>query len=91
MRLSSNWQFSPLAAGVQPIQDVVEYAVQWNLTGIAPLGLTQIGREVLIELFFSHFDGYRTHGNTLSGPSDPGVKLLPSWLQCRCLSTTYEP
>ena len=52
---------------MQPIEDVVEHPIQWNLAHIAALGLTQIGCEVHGELFFHYFDRDLAHGDTLSG------------------------
>ncbi len=60
---------------MQPIQDVVEQLVEWNLTAKATLGLTQIRRKVFRELVFRYFRGYVAHGGTSLRSGQPDVKM----------------
>ena len=49
---------------MQPIQEIVEHAVERNLADIAALGVAQVRGKVQIELFFRHFYGYLAHEGT---------------------------
>ena len=61
---------------MQPIQDIVEDAVQRNLADIAAFGVTQIGCDVQIELFFRYFYRYLAHEGHPFSPS--GLALCVS-------------
>ena len=64
--IRGNRQLPPLAAGMQPIKDVIENLVQWYLAHKASLCRAQMRQKVALELVLSYFSRYGAHS---CGPS----------------------
>jgi hypothetical protein len=61
LSIGGNGKSIPLAASIEPIQDVVEHAIEWDLANIAALGGSQIGFDMSPKRFGRELGRDTTH------------------------------
>ena len=61
LRMGGNRKGIPLAAGIEPVQDVVEHPIEWDLAHIATLSSSQIGFDMRLKRFGQELGRDTTH------------------------------
>ena len=74
LRVGGNRKRVPLTASLEPIQDVVEHAIEWNLANIAAFGGSQIRLDIGSKCFGRKLGRDTTHDWV---PPVLGIRHLP--------------